>query len=137
MADDADIDALVAFLHRIPGMDGTIGKGSDDDGYWWVKFSLDTEHPLAWEVVQYLGHVLNYVSIEERLPALFMPVSPPPYLNGGAHDFLSWVIECRDAEFGPDLCREWLEARLPEPVDDPAAWAFDDGESEDAETPEP
>ncbi|HEY6235224.1 MAG TPA: hypothetical protein VIW69_09015 [Candidatus Elarobacter sp.] len=138
MADDAKLDALVAFLHRVPGIDGSIGKGWGDDGTWWIKFTLDTEHPLAWEVVQNLGHVLNSISIDERLPTAFMPVSPPPYLNGGARDYLSWVIECRDAEFGPDLCRQWLETRLPDPVDDPAAWADDDedDESEDDETPE-
>jgi hypothetical protein len=48
-----------------------------------VKFAIDIEHPLAWSVVQELGHVLNYVSLEERLPTVFMPVSPPPYMNGG------------------------------------------------------
>ena len=29
--------------------------------------------------------------LNERLPTVFMPVSPPPYANGPAREFLSWV----------------------------------------------
>ncbi len=86
-----------------------------------MKFSLDTTHPLAWRVVQELGHVLNYLSNDERLPTVFKPVSPPPYLNGGV-EFLSWVIENQDASFTPARCAEWLRGRLPDPVTDPNAW---------------
>src|SRR5688500_17345460 len=67
--------------------------GQLDGGGWWVKFSLDISHRLTWNVVQELGHVLNYLSLNERLPTVFKPVSPPPYLNGGPAEFLSWVIE--------------------------------------------
>jgi hypothetical protein len=70
---------------------------------------------MAWRIVQELGHVLNYVSLNERLPTIFIPVSPPPYMNGGPRNFLSWVIECRDAGFTPSNCAEWLEGRLPGP----------------------
>ncbi len=66
--------------------------------------------------------VLNYVSTSERLPTVFMPVSPPPYLNGGPADYLSWVIESKDTEFTPSLCAEWLEGRLPRPVEDIEQW---------------
>ena len=72
--------------------------------------------------MQELGHVVNYVSIEERLPAAFYPVSPPPYMNGGPEDFLSWAIENKDPEFKPDDMSEWLEGRLPRPVDKIEEW---------------
>ena len=39
-----------------------IGRGHNQDGLWWIKFGIDIEHPLAWGVVQELGHVLDYVS---------------------------------------------------------------------------
>ena len=55
-------------------------------------------------------------------PTVFMPVSPLPYMNGAPKKFLSWVIECRDVEFSPARCCEWLEGRLPEPVDDREQW---------------
>jgi len=87
-----------------------------------VKFSIDLDHPLAWNVVQELGHVLNYLSVGERLPTVFMPVSPPPYMNGGPRDYLSWVIESTSADFTPEKCAEWLEGRLPRPVEDVSAW---------------
>ncbi|HWB91533.1 MAG TPA: hypothetical protein VG605_06760, partial [Puia sp.] len=64
---------------------------------------------------------VNYISLEERLPTVFYPVFPPPYLNGGP-EFLSWVIESKDKEFSPALLSEWLEGRLPRPVDDLKQW---------------
>jgi hypothetical protein len=124
------LEPLLVFLERLPAMNlpagrKSIGAGATDDGLWWVKFSLDTKNPLAWRVVQELGHVLNYLSIEERLPTAFKPVSPPPYLNGGV-EFLSWVIESHDASFTPTECAKWLQGRLPSPVTDLDAWETDE-----------
>jgi hypothetical protein len=73
-------------------------------------------------VVQELGHVLNYLSLEERLPTEFKPVSPPPCLNVGPRDYLSWVIECKDRHFKPETCAQWLEAHLPRPVNKAQQW---------------
>ena len=120
------VEPLVTFLKRVPAIRDGIGSGTLDDAGWWAKFVIDISHPLAWRTVQELGHVLNYVSINERLPTLFMPVSPPPYMNGGPSDFLSWVIECRDPAFSPANAAEWLEGRMPNPVEDAVAWAVDD-----------
>jgi hypothetical protein len=75
-------------------------------------------------VVQELAHVLNYLSVNERLPTVFMPVSPPPYLNGGV-EFLSWVIECRDHGTTPERITEWLSGRLPRPVDERQSWEIE------------
>lgn len=113
---------LTEFLTRVPGIQSPIGTGLLDDGGWWAKFAIDIDHPLAWHVVQELGHVLNYLSLEERLPTVFKPVSPPPYMNGGPDQFLSWVIEADDAEFTPAHAAEWLEGRLPDPVTDEDEW---------------
>lgn len=121
MADNADFSTLEQFLRRIPAIDASIGTGVND-GLWWVKFTLDVNHSLAWHVVQELGHVLNDLSVTERLPTVFMPVSPPSYLNGGPAECLSWVIESKTPDFTPSMCAEWLEGRLPTPVGDAAAW---------------
>jgi hypothetical protein len=122
MDDGCDFDSLLQYLRRVPGISESIGSGRSDDGNWWVKFSIDIDHPLAWCVVQELGCVLNYISIDERLPTVFMPVSPAPYLNGGPRDYLSWVVESKDPRFLPDKCVQWLETRLPRPVEDESAW---------------
>jgi len=122
MGDHRDFDKLLAYLQRVPSVSGSIGSGKFENGNWWVKFSLDITHPLAWNVVQEFGCVLNHVSLNERLPTVFMPVSPAPYLNGGPTDFLSWVIESKDASFKPGTVADWLEGRLPNPVEDPAQW---------------
>ena len=118
-----DFQKLEAYLARVPAIQQPIGKGELEGGGWWVKFSLDISHRLAWNLVQELGHVLNYLSTNERLPTVFKPVSPPPYLNGGPADFLSWVIECREQSFTPKQTAEWLEGHLPRPVEDYQAWA--------------
>lgn len=92
------------------------------DGEWWVKFLIDHAHPLAWSTVQELAFVLNGVSQAEQLPTLFKPISPPPYLNGGPDDFLSWVIECPTAAFAPGTAAKWLEARMPNPIEALDQW---------------
>jgi hypothetical protein len=128
MPDDQDFGTLIEYLQRIPAVRRPVSAGHFDDGGWWVKFSIDVSHKFAWHAVQELGHVLNYLSLNERLPTVFMPVSPPPYLNGGPAEYLSWAIECRDGEFKPGTVMKWLEGRLPRPVESEAEWArSDDG----------
>ncbi|MFE0178246.1 hypothetical protein ACFWZ2_38650 [Streptomyces sp. NPDC059002] len=123
--DDRAFTKLVDYLGRVPAIESAIRHGSDEAGHWWVKFEIDIEHPLAWNVVQELGYVLNHLSLQERLPTVFKPISPPPYLNGGPGSFLSWVIEADDPDFRPGTCAGWLEGRLPRPVDDLAQWVED------------
>ena len=120
--DDRAFNTLIEYLSKVPAIHGEIGKGAEEDGRWWVKFEIDINHEYSWHTVQEFGHVLNYLSIDERLPTSFHPVSPPPYMNGGPEEFLSWVIECNDPEFKPGTCAKWLEGRLPRPVDDLAQW---------------
>lgn len=113
---------LLAFFRKIPSIQTPIKSGELENGQWWIKFGIDISHPLAWHVVQELGHILNYLSLNERLPTVFMPVSPPPYLNGGPSSYLTWIIESKDSKFVPDALFEWLEGRLPRPIDDVAQW---------------
>jgi hypothetical protein len=61
---------LLEFLSQVPSITGPIGYGFSTNGEWWTKFSIDIAHPLAWNVVQELGFVLNYVSLDERLPTV-------------------------------------------------------------------
>jgi len=122
MTTDPDLEILITFLRRVPGLTGTIGSGRHDNGLWWVKFAIDIDHLLAWNVVQEFGCVLNYLSVNERLPTVFMPVSPAPYLNGGPRQFLSWVIESKSTSFSASDAAKWLEGRLPQPVEDQSQW---------------
>ena len=96
---------------------------------WWVKLCIDIDHTLTWTTVQEVSYVINELSISERLPTVFKPVSPPPYLNGGPRDHLSWVIECHDKMLNPGTVADWLEGRLPQPIEDVSAWpAVEQGE---------
>lgn len=123
--DERAFTTLVDFLIKIPAVEKSIATGANDEGFWWVKFKIDIGHDLAWSVVQELSCVVNYISLNERLPTVFYPVSPAPYLNGGPADFLSWVIETKDTDFKPGTLQKWLEGRLPQPVDDIAQWPID------------
>lgn len=130
MSDESYFEPLKQFLRGIPGIDQAIGCGTSENGCWWVKLIINVEHKLAWNVVQELGHVLNYLSLDERLPTIFMPVSPPPYMNGGPKKFLSWVIESKQPDFTPANCAEWLEGRLPRQVEDLTQWEVDDSDAD-------
>lgn len=124
--DASNFNNLTGFLSKVPSVQPGISQGIYDDKNWWVKFSLDISDNLAWNVVQELGHIFNYLSSGERLPTTFYPVSAPPYMNGGPADFLYWIIESKDPAFTPDKAKEWLEGRLPNPVDDVDAWDAED-----------
>ena len=116
---------LVKFLEKIPAISENIADGFHEKGFWWVKFQIDIENKYAWSVIQELGCIVNYISVTERLPTVFYPVSPAPYLNGGPREFLSWVIENKDANFTSDNLKDWLIGRLPNPVDDLEQWNID------------
>ncbi|KAA8731638.1 hypothetical protein F4V57_11995 [Acinetobacter qingfengensis] len=121
---ELNFSRLTDFLKKIPAIQeqGLIAHGSDGQHAWWIKFKINIEHALAWQTVQEFGHVLNYLSTNERLPTLFFPVSPPPYMNGEAKEFLAWIVQCNHADFPPDIICDWLEGRLPSPVDDEKQW---------------
>lgn len=120
-----ELASLIEFLRRIPAILPNI-VDSGTEKFWWVKFQIDPTHQTAWHTIQELGHVINYLSIEDRLPTQFYPVSPPPYLNGGPEEFLSWVIETKDATFSPRMLRNWLESRLPNPVETVKEWLLEE-----------
>lgn len=120
------LPVLVSFLSRVPAT-RVISSSPLSEANWWVKIEIDISSPLAWQVVQELGFVLNYISLQERLPTVFMPVSPPPYLNeGGPDGLLSWVIEAAFPFVDPLSIHAELENRLPNPVDDPEQWGSRD-----------
>lgn len=120
--------SLINYLSKIPGIDKSIQTGEYEENMWFVQFKIDTEHALAWHVIQEIGSVVNYLSIEERLPAVFYPISPAPYLNGGPNEYLQWIIETKNAAFKPEVLMQWLEGRLPQPVEDEDAWINDEEE---------
>ena len=128
---------LTDFLTRIPCIETDhsethgIARG-EGGGQWWVQFHIDIDHDLAWHAIQELACVLNYLSLEERLPTVFKPVSPAPHLNGGPDEYLAWVIECPSST-SPDTVAEWLEGRLPQPIEDEGAWFGEDGDDDDGE----
>ncbi|MFK7984029.1 MAG: hypothetical protein AB8G86_28895 [Saprospiraceae bacterium] len=124
--DNRAFNSVIEYLEKIPSINSPIATGSDEKGFWWIKFQIDISNPYAWNVVQELGCVINYISLNERLPTVFYPVSPAPYLNGGPKEFLSWVIETKDTEFKPENLKEWLEGRLPNPVEDLEQWDIEE-----------
>ncbi len=115
------LPSLVAFLNSVPSV-SVVSSEITSDAYWWIKLNIDISHHLAWHVVQEFGFIFNYISIQEPLPTIFKPVSPPPYMNGGPDEFLSWVIESTFNYIDPLWIKETLEDRMPNPVTDIKQW---------------
>lgn len=112
-------DEAMAFAALVQKEGGAVPP-PEDPAKWWVKVKLDIRSHLAWHVVQELGSVLNLLSLSTRLTAAFKPVSPPPYMNGGPDDYLSWVIE---STIPAPVLAGFLEGRLPQPVSDLRKWS--------------
>ncbi len=120
---------LTGFLGRVPCVT-VLSHSAPTEPLWWVKLVIDITCPLAWHVVQGLGHVLNYLSVDEPLPTVFRPVSPPPYLNGGPSEYLAWVVEAQIPLLDAAVIASFLENRLPQPVDEEAQWLNKDDPNE-------
>lgn len=123
---DESFESLIDCLEKVPSIKSPIATGEYETGLWWIKFQIDIADKFAWSVVQELGCVVNYISLNERLPTSFYPVSPAPYMNGGPKHYLSWIIETKDKEFKPDDMKQWLKGRLPNPPDDLEQWDLEE-----------
>jgi len=64
-----------------------IANSKTGEPFWWLKFHIDIHSKIAWTVVQELGYILNYLTLNEKLPTFFYLASPPLYLNGGLKNF--------------------------------------------------
>jgi hypothetical protein len=121
---DQTFHALVEYLRQVPAVDrDRIHTGADQAG-WWIKFSIDVEHDLAWNVIQQFACNLN---VSDSAPAVFKPVARSPRFYGGPGEYLSWVIECKSPDLTPDLLAKDLEEGMPQPVDDRSKWELNDG----------
>ncbi|HIG40054.1 MAG TPA: hypothetical protein EYQ14_05865 [Gammaproteobacteria bacterium] len=119
--ENLNFDKLCGLLARIPAIEQVIWS-TELHNPWQVMFRIDLSHPIAWNIIQELGSILNYASYDEELKSVFKPVSLPPFKVGGPDGNLMWLIESNSTEWGPDICATWLTNKLPEPVDDPDAW---------------
>jgi len=73
---------------------------------WWLSLDIDIDAPVVWNVIQELAYVCNGLSLTATVPVVFKPESPPPYLNGGPRDYLSWRIDALTADASPDAERQ-------------------------------
>lgn len=122
---EKNLQVLTEFLSSIPDVK-VISSEVTQDVYWWIKLDIDIHSDISWNIIQELGYVLNYISIQEPLPTVFKPVSPPPYMNGGPTDFLSWAIESTFNYIDPKWIKEVIEGRLPNPVTDKNEWKIEE-----------
>ncbi len=113
---------LEDLITKVPAVQMPIAKGTYENGFWWMKFSIDITHDLAWNIVQYFSHVINYLSISERLSTVFYPVSSLPVVGESPALTLAWIIETTSQDFTPNELAEWLSSRLPSPLDNEKVW---------------
>lgn len=129
VTDEADFAPMQALLERIPGVAYLGSGGSVPDG-WWVSLDIDVEHPLAWQVVQQLSHVLNFLAREEDWPTILTPIAPTTI--GGPKTSLSWAIDV-GPDYPPAECARQLQAVLPDPVEDENEWHKRDAANDDSD----
>ena len=65
--DERAFKTLIDYLAKIPAVNSPVDTGCDEEGLWWVKFQIDITSKYAWNVVQELGSVVNYISLNEPL----------------------------------------------------------------------
>ena len=113
---------LEELIAHLPVVDAPVSSGIYENGFWWVKFDINLQHPMSWRVIQVLAHTINYLSISERLSTVFYPLSPSPFAEGVSLKSMYWIIEFNSQDFSPNELSAWLESRLPAGNDE-AAWA--------------
>ena len=109
------------FVSHLPGIRWVSSKVAEN-GWWYVKFSLDLNTKSSWHVVQGLAYVLNNLSLNESLPTVFFPTSSPPDMNGGPNDHLYWVIEPRNNDVDPSDILAALYSTFEFEVDSEEGW---------------
>ena len=92
---------LTNFLGKIPAVNSPIATGSDEQGYWWIKFQIDIHHHLAWHTVQELGSCSELPVYQRKTTYRLLSGLPRSLLYGGPSDYLSWVIETKAPDFRP------------------------------------
>ena len=119
------LEKIKILLKSIPCINH-VTTSSIGEPFWWLKFSIDIDSRIGWTVVQEFGHILNYLSVNDKLPTIFYPVSPPPYMNGGPRDFLSWVIEPVIPFVDTNYIFDFLIGRLPKEYEKEESWLLDE-----------
>lgn len=105
---------LELLISRLPAIGLPIASGVYENGFWWVKFSIDIQDEQSWDVIQMLAYTINYLSISERLSTVFYPVCPSPFLQLNPEKSLTWIIESTSQNFMPEELAIRLESRLPD-----------------------
>ena len=107
---------LELFISQLPAIGSSIASGTYENGFWWVKFSIDTQHELSWRVVNMFAYAINYLSISEGFSTAFYPVYASPFSEENTEKNLAWIIESTSQDFMPDELTIWLENHLPNPI---------------------
>jgi hypothetical protein len=109
---------VIDFFKKIPALDSPV-LISEEEKYWSIDFTIDLDHEIVWNVIQYFGYICNCGG---KQGLLFLPMSPPPYLNGGPYTHMSWSILCKNLDFSLADFLQILEEYLPVPLDDFEQW---------------
>lgn len=107
---------IIDLLSQIPCLHNFKSSGIDFR-YWWIRFVVDEESPIAARVVRRLAYLLNTECAEMMLPTVFMPTPEEP--TDGP---MTWEIASTAARLNPADVERWLRDNLPQPLSDTDAW---------------
>lgn len=115
---DPNIVSLVRALNRYPGVETlgscgghevTTNESQWEAGTWYVKFTLPWDRT-GWYVMEHLAWAINNDYSRGDHKVIFMPKSPPPFLNTPG-ECLAFVIEGFGGE-DPDELAQFLVRTL-------------------------
>jgi hypothetical protein len=113
---NAGRDQLVDFLRQVPSL-RNFRRSAVDFRSWWVSFEIDLSLPLAWKVIRALALNLNNHSANMWLATVFKPIP-----DKRPDQPTCWRIESTDPLLDPAEVVQWLEMKLPTPLNDVDAW---------------
>jgi hypothetical protein len=116
----AGLAQLRELLSQVPAVGKVLAEPSalPEQNGWCVTFTIDTAHPLIWDVVHRLAHAVNDEDCGKPLATLYPAWMPP---EGGKWYPLWWHILPKVRHLDVLLFTEYLKKRLPR-CTDPSAW---------------
>lgn len=105
---DPRLVPLAEGLSARPTVIDVLDGHHDEDGYWWVKFRVDTGVPDAWDELQELAWLYNNTYIAVAEPVLLRPLAFQPHAGNGPGAYLHWSLECLSPDYTPDRALDAL-----------------------------
>lgn len=84
------------------------GWFDEQEGYWWIKFRVDTLADDAWDELQELAWLFNNTYTAVADPVLLRPLAFQPQAGAAPGAHLHWSLESLSPDYTPDRALDTL-----------------------------